>query len=111
MEYVDRLSTPSARAPAWLRHTLQLPATVAVCILPRMQQVMIEADRQPRSAPVVGPQLPPTWHYFGPTAALASPCRCNTVYYTLLNACGVCGGGLEYLTSVAFLHRDTTLVD
>jgi len=34
--------------------------------------------------------LPLDTHYTGPTAALANPCQCSTVTYSLVSACGLC---------------------
>lgn len=36
--------------------------------------------------------LPDQTHYLGPTLALANPCQCNTVVYSLMSACGACQG-------------------
>ena len=34
--------------------------------------------------------LGPGYYYSGPTAASATDCQCNTVYYSLVAACSVC---------------------
>ena len=36
--------------------------------------------------------LPSGYVYLGPDAAYATACRCSTVYYSLLSACGSCQG-------------------
>ncbi|KAF8633430.1 hypothetical protein AX17_004601 [Amanita inopinata Kibby_2008] len=36
------------------------------------------------------PPLPPNDVYFGPPASSADPCRCNSVFYSLLSACAAC---------------------
>ena len=107
---MDRLSTPSTRALVWWQHTSQVPAPVLVRILPTYTADTIVIDCKPRSAPVVDPQLPPTWYYKGPSVSNATPCQCSTVYYSVTSACAVCQDG-EYLSSVSFLRRDEMLVD
>ena len=66
-----------------------------------MQQGTIATDRQPRSAPVVNAPLPSGYHYNGPLVSTATPCKCSTVYYSVISACATCQDG-QYLTSVFF---------
>ncbi|KDR71524.1 hypothetical protein GALMADRAFT_229495 [Galerina marginata CBS 339.88] len=40
--------------------------------------------------PFILQPLQPGFEYFGPPAGLGNPCRCSTVYYSLLSACSVC---------------------
>jgi hypothetical protein len=42
--------------------------------------------------PYIIPAIPAGTHYIPPTAATANPCLCNTVYYSLISACGGCQG-------------------
>jgi len=39
--------------------------------------------------------------YSGPTAANANPCRCSSVYYSMLSACAYCQGQ-KYLRWISF---------
>jgi len=42
------------------------------------------------------PALTPTQIYAGPSIGVGTPCRCNTVYYSTLNACALCqGAGID----------------
>lgn len=43
--------------------------------------------------PALNFALPPTWHYFGPYVSTATPCKCSTVYYSVLSACALCQYG------------------
>jgi len=36
--------------------------------------------------------LGPGLVYLGPSESVANPCRCNTVYYSMLSACAACQG-------------------
>ena len=68
---------------------------------PPMQQDMTLTDSQPCSAPTVNDPLPFGYYYTGPLVSTATPCKCSTVYYSLISACATCQDR-EYLTSVPF---------
>ena len=107
MEYVDRPTTPSSKTLAWWEHTFQVPALAIVRIL---QQGVMITELKSRSAPIVNAPLPSGYHYNGPTVTSATPCKCSTVYYSVISACASCQDG-EFLTSVSFFRRDAILVD
>jgi len=42
------------------------------------------------SPPSVNDALPPDYHYNGPLVSTATPCKCSTVYYSVISACATC---------------------
>ncbi|KAJ7581076.1 hypothetical protein C8J56DRAFT_256273 [Mycena floridula] len=42
--------------------------------------------------PAIIPAVPPGNHYLGPNFLEADPCKCSTVVYNLMSACGACQG-------------------
>ena len=34
--------------------------------------------------------LPEDYHYSPPTIAIATPCQCSTVFYSMISACATC---------------------
>jgi len=47
--------------------------------------------------PNLDPALPAGYHYNAPSGSTATPCECNTVYYSVISACASCQNG-QFLT-------------